>query len=197
MEQDVIRSPGSPLDRGGRRGRSGQGESGDQARPASSDLTELFRERHLELVRLALLVVGDLATAEDVVQDAFEQLHKRWHTLRRQSSALDYVRSTVLNRGRSVLRRRGVARRYEPRIATPATVEAGSAVEQRSEFLDAFRSLPRRQREVLALRYYLDLSVADAAAVLRLSEGTVRSTASRGLAALARILDVPEEGSPR
>lgn len=191
MEQDVIRSPGTPVDRGGRSGNS------EQVRPAVSDLTELFRERHVELVRLALLVVGDLATAEDVVQDAFEQLHRRWHTLRRQSSALDYVRSTVLNRGRSVLRRRGVARRYEPRIATPASVEDRSAVEQRSVFLDAFRLLPRRQREVLALRYYLDLSVADTAAVLRLSEGTVRSTASRGLAALARSLGVPEEGSPR
>lgn len=191
MEQDVIRSPGTPVDRGGQSGNS------EQVRPAVSDLAELFRERHLELVRLALLVVGDLATAEDVVQDAFEQLHRRWHALRRKSSALDYVRSTVLNRSRSVLRRRGVARRYEPRIATPASVEDGSAVEQRSVFLEAFRLLPRRQREVLALRYYLDLSVADAAAVLRLSEGTVRSTASRGLAALARSLGVPEEGSPR
>jgi RNA polymerase sigma-70 factor (sigma-E family) len=179
VEQDVIRSPGSPL---------------DQVRSGPPDIAGLFRERHLELVRLALLVVGDLSTAEDVVQDAFEQLHKRWHLLRRQSSALDYVRSTVLNRSRSVLRRRGVARRYAPRIATPAAVDAGSAVELRSEFLDAFRALPRRQREVLALRYYLDLSVADTAGILRISEGAVRSTSSRGLAALARILEVPEGG---
>jgi len=66
--------------------------------------------------------------------------------------------------------------------------DAAVAMEQRSELVDAFRALPRRQREVLALRYFLDLSIADTAATLRISEGAVRSTASRGLAALARIL---------
>jgi RNA polymerase sigma-70 factor (sigma-E family) len=183
VEQDVIRSPGTPVDRG--------------REPRQPDITELFRDRHLELVRLALLVVGDLGTAEDVVQDAFEQLHRRWHTLRRQSSALDYVRSAVLNRSRSVLRRRIVARKYEPRLAEPSSVPEmdTAALEQRSEFLDAFRQLPRRQREVLALRFYLDLSVADTARVLRISEGTVRSTASRGLAALGRALGLTEGGA--
>ena len=160
-----------------------------------ADVTELFRQHHLELVRLAVLVVGDLATAEDVVQDAFEQLHRRWHLLRRRDSALDYARSAVLNRCRSVHRRRGVARRYERQAAgaaglagDPGTGDFGIAVEQRSELFTAFRVLPGRQREVLALRYYLDLSVADTASTLHISEGAVRATASRGLAALARIL---------
>lgn len=177
---DVIRSPGTPPDPPGR-----------AAEPAK--VTDLFREHHLELVRLALLVVGDLATAEDVVQDAFEQLHRRWAGLRKQSSALDYARSTVLNRSRSVLRRRLVARRHEPRVAALAwrDADAALALEQRTELIEAFRALPARQREVLALRYYLDLSVADVAAMLRISEGAVRSTASRGLAALARILPPP------
>jgi RNA polymerase sigma factor (sigma-70 family) len=101
----------------------------------------------------------------------------------------------VLNRSRSVLRRRGVARKYLPRIAVSSVHEEADAVvalEQRSEFADAFRGLPRRQREVLALRYYLDLSVADTAGVLRISEGTVRSATSRGLAALGRVLGTPE-----
>ena len=180
---DVIRSPGTPLDRRAR-----------LAAPAPADsacsVTELFTEHHLGLVRLAVLMVGDLATAEDVVQDAFEQLHRRWRTLRQQSSALDYARSAVLNGCRSVLRRRLVARRHEGRISGPAPygTDAAVAFEQRTELIDAFRSLPRRQREVLALRYYLDMSVADTAATLRISEGAVRSTASRGLAALARAL---------
>ncbi|MGH3204618.1 MAG: sigma-70 family RNA polymerase sigma factor [Streptosporangiaceae bacterium] len=153
-------------------------------------MTELFRAHHLELVRLAMLMVGDLATAEDVVQDAFEQLHRRWRTLRKQSSALDYARSAVLNGSRSVLRRRSVARRHEARIAVLKRPDAETALafEQRSELIEAFRRLPTRQREVLALRYYVDMSVADAAATLRISEGAVRSTASRGLDALARIL---------
>jgi RNA polymerase sigma-70 factor (sigma-E family) len=187
--EDVIRSPGTPQDRPA---------ADHEADPARS-VTELFREHHLELVRLALLMVSDLGTAEDVVQDAFEQLHRRWRSLRRQSSALDYARSAVLNGCRSVLRRRQVARRHEARIAFPAPQDADAAValEQRTELIDAFRSLPRRQREVLALRYYLDMSVADVAATLRISEGAVRSTASRGLAALARVLPPPAARDPK
>ena len=180
---DVICSPGTPLDRDVPAVTPGAAES-------ACSVTELFTEHHLGLVRLARLMVGDLATAEDVVQDAFEQLHRRWRSLRAPSSALDYARAAVLNGCRSVLRRRLVARRYEGRIAGPAPYDADAAValEQRTELIGAFRSLPRRQREVLALRYYLDLSVADTAATLRISEGAVRSTASRGLAALARVL---------
>jgi RNA polymerase sigma-70 factor (sigma-E family) len=186
---DVIRSPGTPVNRADPADGVSPGVHVDPAR----SVTELFREHHLDLVRLALLMVGDLATAEDVVQDAFEQLHRRWRSLRRQSSALDYARSAVLNRCRSVLRRRQVARRHEARIAVTARPDADAAVafEQRAELIEAFRSLPARQREVLALRYYMDLSVEDVAAMLRISHGTVRSTASRGLAALARVLPPP------
>src|ERR1700753_1496432 len=144
-------------------------------------VTELFRAHHLELVRLAVLMVGDIATAEDVVQDAFEQLHRRWRTLRQQSSALDYARSAVVHGSRSVLRRRSVARRHAARISASSHQDADAAAgfEQRSELIEAFRRLPTRQREVLALRYYVDMSVADAAATLHISEGAVRSTASR------------------
>jgi len=153
-------------------------------------VTELFQAHQLELVRLAVLMVGDLGTAEDVVQDAFEQLHRRWGTLRKPSNALDYARSAVLNGCRSVHRRRLVVRRHEPRIAASAWQDADAAVaiEQRTELMDAFRALPRRQREVLVLRYYLDMGVADVAAALNISPSAVRSTASRGLDALARIL---------
>jgi RNA polymerase sigma-70 factor (sigma-E family) len=181
---DVIRSPGPRPDRGG------QDPSAGIAADPARYVTELFRAHHLELVRLAVLIVGDPATAEDVVQDAFEQLHRRWRTLRKQGSALDYARSAVLNGSRSVLRRRSVARRHEARVVTSKGPDADAAVlfEQRTELIEAFRALSARQREVLALRYYVDLSVAEVAATLHISEGTVRSTASRGLDALARIL---------
>jgi RNA polymerase sigma-70 factor (sigma-E family) len=179
---DVIRSPGP--------GRAGYDPAAQMTVNPAEYVTELFRAHHLELVRLAVLIVGDLATAEDVVQDAFEQLHRRWRTLRKQSSALGYARSAVLNGSRSVLRRRSVARRHAARISASSHQDADAAVgfEQRSELIEAFRRLPARQREVLALRYYVDMSVADAAATLHISEGAVRSTASRGLDALARIL---------
>jgi RNA polymerase sigma-70 factor (sigma-E family) len=181
---DVIRSPG-PLPE-----RAGYDPAAQMTVNPAEYVTELFRAHHLELVRLAVLIVGDLATAEDVVQDAFEQLHRRWRTLRKQSSALDYARSAVLNGSRSVLRRRSVALRHAARISASGHQDADAAVgfEQRSELIEAFRRLPARQREVLALRYYVDMSVADAAATLHISEGAVRSTASRGLDALARIL---------
>lgn len=177
---DVIHSPGTP---------PGPPDPAEAVVSAVS-VAEVFRQHHPELVRLALLVVGDLGTAEDVVQDAFEQLHRHWRSLRKESAAFAYARSAVLNRSRSVLRRRAVARRHEPALAPRHEEQPDRAIalEERSALLDAFRALPRRQREVLALRYYLDLSVSDAAAVLRISEGAVRSTTSRGLAALARIL---------
>src|ERR1700685_3369740 len=180
---DVIRSPGPGPER------AGYDPAAEMAVNPVEYVTELFQAHHLELVRLAVLIVGDLATAEDVVQDAFEQLHRRWRTLRKQSSALDYARSAVLNGSRSVLRRRSVARRHAARISASSHQDAAAVgFEQRSELIEAFRRLPARQREVLALRYYADMSVADAAATLHISEGAVRSTASRGLDALARIL---------
>ena len=97
----------------------------------AQQVTELLQAHQLELVRLAVLMVGDLATAEDVVQDAFEQLHRRWGTLRKPSNALDYARSAVLNGCRSVHRRRLVARRHEPRIAASAwqDTDAAAAIE--------------------------------------------------------------------
>jgi RNA polymerase sigma-70 factor (sigma-E family) len=152
-------------------------------------VTDLFREHHLELVRLALVMVGDLATAEDVVQDAFERLHRGWRGLRQPSSGLAYVRSSVLNGCRSVHRRAAVARKHLPELAEPDAAAAGTAAaDDRGEMTAALRSLPRRQREVLVLRYYLDLDVAEVAATLGISPSAVRSTNTRGLAALAEKL---------
>jgi RNA polymerase sigma-70 factor (sigma-E family) len=156
-------------------------------------VTDLFREHHLELVRLALVMVGDLATAEDVVQDAFERLHRGWHGLRQPSSGLAYVRSSVLNGCRSVHRRAAVARKHVPQLAEPdADSVDTAAADDRGEMTAALRSLPRRQREVLVLRYYVDLDVAEIAETLRISPSAVRSTNTRGLAALARALGEDE-----
>jgi RNA polymerase sigma-70 factor (sigma-E family) len=164
--------------------------STDSGHRPRTGLTELFREHHLELVRLALIMVGDLATAEDVVQDVFERLHRRWHRLGQPASDLAYARSSVLNACRSVHRRSAVARKYAPNLAAPPGpwADGTSALADRSELTHALRTLPRRQREVLVLRYYLDLDAAEIAATLRITPSAVRSTCTRGLAALARIL---------
>ena len=158
---------------------------------ATVAVTDLFREHHLELVRLALVMLGDLAAAEDVVQDAFERLHRGWRGLRQPSSGLAYVRSSVLNGCRSVHRRAAVARKHAPELAEPPGArgeDAASAAADRGEMAAALRLLPRRQREVLVLRYYLDLDVDEIAGTLRISPSAVRATNTSGLAALARAL---------
>jgi len=154
------------------------------------DVAAIFAAHHIGLVRLALIMVGDLATAEDVVQEAFERTHAGLPRLRDPDKALTYVRSAVLNGCRSVLRRRAFAFRrrtpYEPPIWS-----AESAVligEERREVLAALQRLPRRQREALVLRYYLELSDPEIADVMGIGASTVRSTIARGIAALGKAL---------
>lgn len=165
--------------------------SDSESQPTEIGLTELFREHHLELVRLALIMVGDLATAEDVVQDVFERLHRRPHRLDQPENSLAYARSSVLNACRSVHRRSAVARKHAPRLAvisSEPSPDTMAPLADRSELAQALRTLSRRQREVLVLRYYVDLDVAEIAATLRIAPSAVRSNCARGLAALARIL---------
>ena len=166
----------------------------------SAAIAALFRDHHAELVRLALLMVGDLPSAEDVVQDVYASLHRRSRAQERAQTVeapLPYVRAAVLNGCRSILRRRtiahrvGLAHRASLNDETTVRGSAESEVilsEDRRQVLSALARLPRRRREVLVLRYYLGLSEAEIAAVLGISAGTVKSTAARALAALARDL---------
>jgi len=169
----------------------------------SAAIAALFRDHHAELVRLALLMVGDLATAEDVVQDVYASLHRRSRAQGRAQTVeapLPYVRAAVLNGCRSILRRRAVAHRvglaHRVSLNDETTVRASAESEvilseDRRQVLSALARLPRRRREVLVLRYYIGLSEAEIAAVLGISAGTVKSTAARALAALARDLGEP------
>ncbi|MDA0639828.1 MULTISPECIES: sigma-70 family RNA polymerase sigma factor [Nonomuraea] len=154
------------------------------------DVAAIFAEHQVGLVRLALIMVGDQATAEDVVQDAFARTHAGRARLRDPGRALGYVRSAVLNGCRSVLRRRAtVFRRAVP--YEPPVWSAESAVmlsEDRRAVLAALQGLPRRQREALTLRYYLDLTDQEIAESMRIGASTARSTIARGLAALGRAL---------
>jgi RNA polymerase sigma-70 factor (sigma-E family) len=157
-------------------------------------VTELFRDHHAELVRLAVLMTGDQGSAEDIVQDVFARLCTRDY-LPETGGALAYARAAVLNGCRTALRRRAVARRFGgARDSLSADVIQRSAeseallAEDRRQVLAAVAKLPRRRREVLVLRYWLGLPEAEIAAVLGISPGTVKSTAARGIAALARQL---------
>jgi RNA polymerase sigma factor (sigma-70 family) len=153
-------------------------------------ISELYREHGLDLVRVALLLVGDRATAEDVVQDAFIGLFRGLHRLADTDKALAYLRVSVINGCRSVHRRRlGVSLRHAHQEPTVWSAESAVMAREDSRLaLQAVSRLPARAREVLALRYYLDMPDQEIAATLRVSRGTVSSTASRALAALAQVL---------
>ncbi len=155
------------------------------------DLRALYDAHWRYLVRLAALLVDDTASAEDVVQDAFLALHRSSGSLRDPDAALAYLRTTVLNLSRSVLRRRQVARKHLKVAEPEATAGADHDVLVRDEHraaLRAVRQLPRHQREVLILRYWSGLSEREIAETLNISPGSVKSAASRGMATLARVL---------
>ncbi|MGW8363839.1 RNA polymerase sigma factor [Streptomyces wedmorensis] len=155
-------------------------------------LTELYRARRVDMVRLALFLVDDLHTAEDVVQDAFASVCRTYGTsLAGLEDPGAYLHTAVVNAARSVLRRRRTARAYTPphQGAGPPVDEALLLAEEHRHVLDALARLTHRQREVLVLRYWSELTEAQIAQTLGLSRGTVKSTASRALDALERLLE--------
>lgn len=167
---------------------SGAPPGEDAAPRARQAVTALYQAHALGLIRLAVVMLGDRAAAEDVVQEAFCGLYRRWNQLSDTDKALSYVRSSVINGCRSALRKR----RFPPRLRwEPAGESAESAVlisEEHQEVLAAMRRLPVRQREAVVLRFYLDLGEEEIAASMRVTRGTVKSTTSRALAALGKML---------
>ncbi|MEU5087628.1 sigma-70 family RNA polymerase sigma factor [Streptomyces sp. NPDC021356] len=163
-------------------------------RDQAVDIHRLYHHRRLALVRLAVLLVDDLPTAEDVVQDAFTALLRRHgHALERLDDPEAYLRTSVVNAARSVLRRRRTVRRAVLQRERPAPPPEEYVLlrEEHREVLRALSRLTRRQREVLVLRYWSHLSEAQIAETLGLSRGAVKSTASRALDALSRKLEGP------
>jgi len=162
----------------------------DDARAAGPALavTALYREHALGLTRLALVLVRDTQAAEDIVQDAFCGLHRRWDHVRDTDRALAYVRSAVVNGCRSEFRRRKSARGQLPDVPASSAESAALASEERRAVLRALAGLPARQREALVLRYYLELSEAETATAMGVSRGTAKSATARGIASLRRLL---------
>ncbi|MFN8029257.1 MAG: SigE family RNA polymerase sigma factor [Dermatophilaceae bacterium] len=158
---------------------------------ADAAIASLYAAHWSGLVRLAWLLVRDQGVAEDIVADALIALHRRWDHLADRDLALAYLRRSVVNAARSVLRHRTVERTYvaqHGRAITEATAPSAEheALDEvgNAGMLAALDRLPRRQREVLVLRYYLDLSEAQIAHALEIAPGSVKAHASRGLTAL-------------
>jgi len=163
----------------------------DRETDASEAVTAIYQRHALGLTRLAFLMLGDRQTAEDVVQDAFCGLYRAWGRISDHGHALGYVRTSVLNGCRSAHRH---SKRAPQPLAVPPTASAEATVlasERQRATITALRRLPPRQREALVLRYFADLSEHETALAMGVSPGTVKSTTSRALAALARLL--PEE----
>jgi RNA polymerase sigma factor (sigma-70 family) len=183
--------PEETLSMGNRRAGTGR----DAAVPTRSELVEvLFRRHYAELLRLAVVMLGNREAAEDAVQEAFVALHRHGRSLRNPEAAEAYLRSAVLNRCRSWIRRQVSQRAPRPLMlvreheqsAEDTTVgrdEVGSLVA-------AMRTLARRQREVLACRYVLELSVEETAQLLDMSTGSVKAHTHRGLHALQQRIEV-------
>ena len=168
---------------------------GGPARPGADEaIAELYAAHWNGLVRLAWLLLRDDQAAEEVVQDAFIAVHRRWDSLRSHENAAAYLRRAVVNGARSGLRHRGVEERYVARQQGEHAAyghRTESSAEEKvldsettSSMIAALGRLPQRQKEVLTMRYYLDLSEAEIADALGISAGSVKAHAHRGLAAL-------------
>lgn len=175
-----------------------------RARPPSLDdadraVAQLYAAHWARLVRLAWLLVRDQSVAEDAVQDAFVATHRRWDSIRDSGRVVSYLQTAVVNRCRSLQRHAVVVDRQHRADAAAADVPgrgshdsaetvALASVERRT-ILDVLDQLPQRQREVLVLRYYEDLSEAQIAHVLDISPGSVKAHAHRALSTLRATME--------
>ncbi|MGW5336741.1 SigE family RNA polymerase sigma factor [Streptomyces bauhiniae] len=161
--------------------------AGDAAAGTTVDhLTETYRAHYRSLLGLAALLLDDTASCEDVVQEAFIRVHSARKRVRDKEKTLAYLRQTVVNLSRSALRRRilGLKLLSKP-MPDMASAEEGAYDQlERDALIKAMKGLQRRQREVLVLRYFADMTEAQVAETLGISLGSVKAYGSRGIAAL-------------
>ncbi|MFI6009769.1 SigE family RNA polymerase sigma factor [Streptomyces sp. NPDC051243] len=156
-------------------------------------LTETYRAHYRSLLGLAALLLDDTASCEDVVQEAFIRVHSARKRVRDPEKTLAYLRQTVVNLSRSALRRRilGLKLLSKP-MPDMASAEEGAYDQlERDSLIRAMKGLQRRQREVLVLRYFADMTEAQVAETLGISLGSVKAYGSRGIAALRVAMEAP------
>jgi RNA polymerase sigma-70 factor (sigma-E family) len=153
---------------------------------ADRAVTALYRLHYRFLVGLAVLLVRDIATAEGLVQDSFVAMHSAWRRLGDSDRALSYLHQAVVSRSRLVLRHRTAEGKILPGLAPgrPAGACVATSELGRSTLVSALWGLAPRQREVLVLLYYADLSEAQIAPVMGISKGAVKSHAVRAMSSL-------------
>ncbi len=156
-------------------------------------LTETYRTHYRSLLGLAALLLDDTASCEDVVQEAFIRVHSARRRVKDPDKTLAYLRQTVVNLSRSTLRRRilGLKVLAKPMPDAASAEEGAYEALERDELKRAMRGLQRRQREVLVLRYFADMTEEQVAQTLGISRGSVKAYGSRGIAALRVAMENP------
>lgn len=168
--------------------------------PGVPSVEELFRQEGTALVRLARIFTDDRNAAEDLVQEAFIRYHRSRHRIRDADAATAYLRSIVLNLARDHNRRGLMSRRHQAtRRSDPGPDPFDEVVADRlasdvagRRVVDALRMLPKRQRDCLVLRHYLELSEREIARTLGISSNTVKTHVRRGMATLQSVLGGPD-----
>jgi RNA polymerase sigma factor (sigma-70 family) len=180
-----VAIPLTPRRRGPARG-SGRGPGvGPRLAPAELDadqeVSALYAAQYRSVVRLAVLLTGDVGAAEEVAQDSFIAMHAAWRRLRDRDQALCFLHQSVVRRSRPIRQRRTLAGLSEPgRGASPQP--------ERATVISALQGLPPRQREALVLRFYLDLPAAQVASAMGISPAAVTRHTARAVAALSGVL---------
>jgi RNA polymerase sigma-70 factor (sigma-E family) len=151
----------------------------------------LYAAHYHSLVGLAVLLLRDVATAEEVVQDSFVAMHANWRRLRDSSKALSYLRQCVVNKSRSVVRHRIIVDRHALQLLPdmPSAEQGAMALLERSAVIAALHELSDRQREAVVLRYYAEFSEAQIASAMGISRGAVKSHTARAISALRDVLE--------
>ena len=167
---------------------TGESEHAERTGPSADALARIYREQYGSLVRMLTLVLRDQGLAEETAQEAFIRLHRAWARGRNPERVESYLRSIALNLARSRFRRMRLARRATieyPDLQAAAETEALQR-ESYSELIRAVWSLPNRQRECIALRYFLDLTESEIAQTLGISTGSVKTHLHRAMKKLER-----------
>jgi len=184
---DVASDGGAPLQTAELTGAHGIGADVD----ADRVMVELYNAHYRSLVRLTILLVDDVETAEEIVQDSFVALHGGWPRLQESEKALSYLRQSIVNQSRTVLGHRLAVGRNTPKPPRdkPSAEHGAIALLERSAVIAALRTLRARQREALVLRFYAGMSEAEIAEAMQISRAAVKSDTAKAMATLRTVLE--------
>ena len=151
---------------------------------AEAEFSTFVHRRWPQLVRLGFVLTGDVGLAEDLAQTALARVYASWPRICRAGDPDAYVRRVMVNANRSRFRKRRIAEQLTSAVPEPSPPDGTWTADDRVVLLAALMGLPPRQRSVVMLRFWMDMTETQVAEELGCSVGTVKSQASRALATL-------------